>query len=482
METKDIIVAGNNDLAFNIAELLSHRHFVTLVGPDVSVINRFSHPDHIEIISGQVTEPAVLSKAPLTNGGVFIAATDSDERNLLSCMTAVALIRMAINDDEIQTSQTLVGLYNAENLNVICILNHSDSGTLSHFDETFARELHIHRIIRPAEELAAEIIEIALIPSAQDVKKLGDDIMLLRVAVDRGAIIDGLLLKDAKLPGKVLVVVVARDDEIILPDGGTKIMAGDRVTIMGSQRDLHLFTRNHLLNPHRIRPELRATIVGGGEAGRLVALGLHQQGWSVDILEKSQETIESLNLPEDIIIRQADGTDINDLEANDLSSSSLLVSVTSSDETNLLVSLLAQYQGIDRIITRADRLSNERMFERLGVDVVRSARGAAIRRVVREITGNTQVKAELEHGALQMVEIKVAEQFPELSITRLRKDTGLLIVVGAIMRRDPVTRLKDWIIPSGNTKIIAEDVLFVIAETDTASQALAFFQNEKTGF
>lgn len=481
METKEIIVAGNNDLAFNIAELLSHRHFVTLVGPDASVIGRFSYPDNIEIISGQVTEPSVLSKAPLNTGGVFIAATDSDERNLLACMTAVALIRMAINDDEIETSQTLSGLYDSEDLNVICILNRSGAGTLSHFDDNFARELHIHRIIRPAEELAAEIIEISLIPSAQDVKKLDNDIMLLRVAVDQGAMINGQNLKDAVLPENVLIVVVARDDEIILPDGNTVIRSGDRVTIMGSQTDLHRFTRNHLLNPHRIRPDLRATIVGGGEAGRLVALGLFKQGWSVDILEKSQETIESLSLPEEIIVRQADGTDIKELEANDISSSSLLVAVTSSDETNLLVSLLAQYQGIDRIITRADRLSNERMFERLGVDVVRSARGAAIRRVVREITGNTQVKAELEHGALQLVEVSVNDQFEELSITDLREQTSFFMVLGAIMRRDEVTHRKSWIIPSGHTVIMPGDMLYIIADNVTATQALNYFQNERMG-
>lgn len=481
MDSKEIIVAGNNDLAFNIVELLSHRHFVTLVGPESAEISRFSFPDNVEIISGQVTEASVLSQTPLTNGGVFIAATDSDERNILACMTAVALIRMALNDDEIETSQTLAGLYQAEDLNVICILNRSGKGTLSNFDDNFARELHIHRIIRPAQELADEIIQIAAIPHAQDVKHIEDGIMLLRVAVDKGALISNQSLRDARLPSGVLVVVVARDDEIILPSGDTVISAGDRVTILGQQRDLLLFARNQLLNPRRTRPEQRATIVGGGEAGRLVALGLLNRGWAVDILEKSSDTIEKLDLPEDIVVRRADGTEMQSFEINDVASSSLLVAVTSSDETNLLVSLLAQYVGIDRIITRADRLSNERMFERLGVDVVRSARGAAIRRVVREITGHDEVKAELEHGALQMIEVKVHSQFGMIGLADLQRETGLKMVVGAISRRDPVTRIKNWVIPNGKTKIESGDTMYIICDHLTSESALGYFGSARIG-
>ncbi|MEC8380038.1 MAG: TrkA C-terminal domain-containing protein, partial [Myxococcota bacterium] len=288
-------------------------------------------------------------------------------------------------------------------------------------------------------------------------------------------------LRDARLPSGVLVVVVARDDEIILPSGDTVISAGDRVTILGQQRDLLLFARNQLLNPRRTRPEQRATIVGGGEAGRLVALGLLNRGWAVDILEKSSDTIEKLDLPEDIVVRRADGTEMQSFEINDVASSSLLVAVTSSDETNLLVSLLAQYVGIDRIITRADRLSNERMFERLGVDVVRSARGAAIRRVVREITGHDEVKAELEHGALQMIEVKVHSQFGMIGLADLQRETGLKMVVGAISRRDPVTRIKNWVIPNGKTKIESGDTMYIICDHLTSESALGYFGSARIG-
>ena len=91
--------------------------------------------------------------------------------------------------------------------------------------------------------------------------------------------------------------------------------------------------------------------------------------------------------------------------------SSLLIAVTNSDERNLLVSLLGQYIGVERIITRADRLSNEKVFEEICVDVVRSARGAAIRKVVHQLIEDKPVRTELEHGDFQLIEMILPERF-----------------------------------------------------------------------
>ena len=46
------------------------------------------------------------------------------------------------------------------------------------------------------------------------------------------------------------------------------------------------------------------------------------------------------------------------------------------------------------------------MFERLGIDVVMSAHGAAIRSVLRDVIDpRNQIRAELEHGDVHVIEI-----------------------------------------------------------------------------
>jgi len=53
-----------------------------------------------------------------------------------------------------------------------------------------------------------------------------------------------------------------------------------------------------------------------------------------------------------------DGTDLELLESEQIYRSDVLVSVTTSDEKNLLASLLARQMKVPKIITRVDRPKN----------------------------------------------------------------------------------------------------------------------------
>ena len=91
--------------------------------------------------------------------------------------------------------------------------------------------------------------------------------------------------------------------------------------------------------------------------------------------------------------------------------SSLLIAVTNSTKEIYWYHYSSQYIGVERIITRADRLSNEKVFEEIGVDVVRSARGAAIRKVVHQLIEDKPVRTELEHGDFQLIEMTLPGRF-----------------------------------------------------------------------
>jgi hypothetical protein len=48
----------------------------------------------------------------------------------------------------------------------------------------------------------------------------------------------GKKIKDIELPREVLLGPVLRGKELIIPDGETEILAGDRVTLMGKKKDV----------------------------------------------------------------------------------------------------------------------------------------------------------------------------------------------------------------------------------------------------
>jgi trk system potassium uptake protein TrkA len=125
--------------------------------------------------------------------------------------------------------------------------------------------------------------------------------------------------------------------------------------------------------------------------------------------------------------------------------------------------------GQARVITRADRLSNERLFERVGVNVVRSANGAAIRSVLRMIDENeSEILAELEHGAACVQEITVEDDAQEVALPDLAPPA--YAVVGAIIRGD------ETLIPSGQDSLRPGDHLYVFCERGDQEAVHEYFE------
>ena len=174
------------------------------------------------------------------------------------------------------------------------------------------------------------------------------------------------------------------EGEIFIPNGESVFYEDYTVTVMGYLKDIETFIYEMAFREdYRKLPKI-VTIVGGGSVGNNVARLLAQEEWDVRVIEQDKDIIENSCTENNPIYFWGDGTDIDFLNKCRVEESSLLIAVTNSDERNLLVSLLGQYIGVERIITRADRLSMKR-FEEIGVDVVRSARGAAIRKVVHQL-------------------------------------------------------------------------------------------------
>jgi trk system potassium uptake protein TrkA len=226
----------------------------------------------------------------------------------------------------------------------------------------------------------------------------------------------------------------------------------------------HRFLRGRGHGPDR----QSATIVGGGSVGFSVARGLEAAGWRVRLIETSGARCREIAPQLKGLVIHGDGSDIDLLRDEGVAEDPVLIAVTSNDEKNLLVSLIARKIGVERVITRADRLSNEKLFESVGIDVVRSARGAAIRRVVRDVVdAQSAVRLELEHGDVHVVELVLPMGFPP---TRLRDHRwDFFAIVGAVIRG------RDVLIPNGDTQICSGDHLMVFTSQADEAAVLAHF-------
>ena len=355
-----VLVAGDGEVGHRIAEELMWRHDVTCLSESSESIARLDRLD-VKVVQGALTSHDGLHSAGVDKTELFIACTDSDEKNIVACLAAR---RMGAG-------------------RTVCVLNRPGFFSI-HDDEALAESLGIDSVIRPAQQLADEIIRIVTVPGALEVEDfLGGRIRLLRYAVEEHAPITEGPLSSIKLPAHVGIILVMRGDQAIVPTGSTHIQAGDKVVAMGRWRPVQRLLLSYLRENVAGAEKREATVIGAGTVGFLVARGLEESRWKVKVIEKDAARCEEVAGQLKSLVLKGDGADLDLLEQEQIGSAPVLIAVADNDEKNLLVSLLAKQLGVKRIVTRATRLANEYMFERVGIDVVRSARGAAVRSIVR---------------------------------------------------------------------------------------------------
>lgn len=445
-----IVVAGNSEVGFRIVEELMGAHNVVFVRSSGDDSARFEQWD-ATLIAGSLTSPDVLRQAGVDKADFYIATTSNDEKNIVSC---VAARRLGAK-------------------HVVCFLQRRGFLSLDTSDTDFADSLGIDAVIRPSALLAGEIVKIVTVPGALDVRSFaGGRIRLLRFEVEAGSKLDGVTLKDAGLPRGILMVMARRGDEIFIPRGMSELLAGDKLTAIGTHTGIQRLNRFRFSGFIDGRRKHRVLVVGGGQVGSAVAEELVSSGWKVTLIESDEERAKEIASKVDCLVINGDGSDPQMLEQELVFDVTALIAVTSNDEKNLLISLLAKQMGVPRILTRASKLVNEKIFERVGVDVVLSAHGAALRWVIDDILEmQTHHVAELEHGDVSVLEIELPPEFKSVTL----RDLGMpdYAVIGGILRDGKA------IIPDGSFAVQKADHLFVFCASADADAIEKFLTTPK---
>lgn len=441
-----IVIAGETELAIRIAEALMDEHDVVLVTTDITGAARVDNFDG-QVVQGSASSLATLREARTDRADYFVAASASDERNIVGCIAAVRL--------------------GAKRR--ICVMNMRADPEIDALDDmSLASSVDIDSIVRPAEQLTQEILRIVKVPGALDVRTFHNNkIGLLRALVEDGSDVTSQSLGEW-VPSGVRVVMVHRGHEHFTPGAGTTLMPDDRVTMMGQGRRLVRFVRQRFRSPHHQKEKRRAMICGGGAVGLSVARGLREAGWWVKMIEKSEARCEYLSEQLNCLVLHGDGSDIDLLREEHAETTAALIAVTNNDEKNLLISLIAKQLGVERIITRADKQVNEHIFDRAGIDVVLSTRGAALRSVVSQIASRDEEHlAELERGQLSVLELELPPSFPVTPLSQMTPPT--VAAVGAIMRGTKA------VFPTDDTELRPGDHLLIVVRAHEEAETKRFF-------
>lgn len=212
-------------------------------------------------------------------------------------------------------------------------------------------------------------------------------------------------------------------------------------------------------------------IVGCGKVGRTLAEQLQEENTDLTLIDISEKTINSITEDIDAMGVVGNGASINTLMEAGVDSADILISVTASDELNLLCCLIAQKTGRCQTIARVRNpvYSQEIGFikEKLGISMIINPELAAAQEISRLLRFPAAIKIDaFSKGRVELLKFKVLPKFglDGMTISRITEKYRCDILFCAIENKDELS------IPGGDHVIHNGDFVSIIATPQNTTQ------------
>jgi trk system potassium uptake protein TrkA len=318
-----IIIVGAGEVGFHIAQKLSEENQdVFLIDKDPEKIRRITENLDVQAILGSGTSPETLRNSGIKDAEMLVAATDSDEVNLIACV--------------------LVRHLNPYIVKVARVRNPEYLKEKDLFGEDL---LSIDQIINPESVMVETIRNLMMVPGASDVIDFVDGrVKLVGVTVKPDSPFVGRQLLSFKgMEGKLLLGAIVRGEQVIIPHGEDTLEANDMAYVVVRSDELPAVFRKLGIKDEGLR---RVIIVGAGETGTALATFFDKTKINVKIIEKEKQRCTSLaQTLERVIVINGDGSDKTLLQEENISDCDFMVAVTGDEDSNVLMSILAKGLG-----------------------------------------------------------------------------------------------------------------------------------------
>ena len=159
---------------------------------------------------------------------------------------------------------------------------------------------------------------------------------------------------------------------------------------------------------------MKIIIAGAGEVGFHLAKLLSYESQDITLIDCNRENLLYADNHLDIRVIKGDATSLSVLKDANVATSDLLISVTSSETTNITVCVLAKQLGVKKTIARISNSEfiehkEEMQFSKLGIDELISPESLAaseIESLLNESAFNERF--EFERGALTMLGLNLS--------------------------------------------------------------------------
>lgn len=437
-----IIVAGLGRTGRTLTRILKDDgHTVTVIDTDRAAVAAAEEEFGVLGVVGHAAMSDTLLDAGADRTDLFIAATSSDERNILSCLSA----------KHVGAGHAAAVSHSAEFI-----------GEMPYFSTICG----IDMIFNPEYETAHEIYRAIRIPAAVNVISFaGGRAELAHVTVPAGAQIIGKSLAAIRMSSKlsVLVCAVKRGGKVIIPDGRFSIELDDEIYITGPHEDIYSFLKIIGMPDYKIK---NVVITGGSNVALFLAHELEKSGIGVKLIEKDEKRCavikNALNKTRVIMGDPFEGELLNKVG---ISSADSVMALSDKDEDNVILAMYAKKSGAKKIITKLSKgplstmlpdmgynsaiISEEKTISRIALSYVR-----ALSETLSSAVGTV---CKIAGGGAEIAEFIAKPGFAHAGVALMKLNIRNGILIAGIVRG------KEVLYPNGMTSILEGDRVITVS-------------------
>ena len=389
-----VVICGAGQVGSAIAAYLSEEgNNVSLIDQNAELIADVNENLDVTGIVGHASSPDVLEQAGTADAEMLIAATYSDEVNMVACQVAHSLFKVPMKIARLRDPSYLnpvwAGLYHRDHM-------------------------PIDVVISPEVEVARSIANRIRVPGAFNIIPMAEGLVQLVSVICRQncpLIHTPLKHLTSLFPDLTIeIVAIIRGDAKIIPTSEDEMLPGDEAYFVVSTEHL---SRAMAAFGYAEQATRRVLIVGAGKVGALLAADIRDTmpGVTVRLIEadmdKAQRAAQKLT---GITIVQGDGLTKEILDEANVGKTEAVIAVMNHDESNILAAMLAKQHGCERAITLINNPSFTPLVTSMGVDAIVNPRAITVSTILQHVRrGRIKAAHSLRDGFAEILEVEALD-------------------------------------------------------------------------
>jgi trk system potassium uptake protein TrkA len=437
-----VIICGAGQVGWQIARhLAGEKNDVTVVDNNADLVRRAAETLDVQGVAGFASYPDVLERAGARDADMIIAATHSDEVNMVTCQVAHSIFAVPRKIARLRAQSYQNAIY-------------SDLYRRDH--------LPIDVVISPEREVAEAALQRLAAPAAFDTESfMGGQAQLLGILLEADCpVLNTPLRQLSELFStlRAIVVGIRREERLFAPDPGDQLFADDQIYVMAHVEDVN---RTLEIFGKTTRRQERVVIIGGGNVGLAVAQALERrtERVRVKVIERNRAQAErAADALERTIVLYGDGLDTALLAEANIARADAVLCVTDDDKVNLLAAVRAKSEGCPMAIALINDPTLVPLMAPLDIDAYINPRATTVSSILRHIRhGRVRTVYSIGDAEAEVIEAQVLSTSPLAGrlVREIEFPEGVL--VGAVMKKGQVVK------PSGDLRIEEGDVIALFA-------------------